>query len=178
MFAQDFFAGAMTVAGLGQGFMSSQAPALTKEVYGKSEDKTPYSLYLTRLSGTAVLSMGVMAFSLFVMNQDPKKAIGWGSVPWLWEKGHTLLNKVPQECGQPATPSVVWAIVTIVSIHACFSGAEYGNSFLLGTFGLLFANMVLGLVAPDTTAKLYGVDPATVDKVRYQLRLFAGYIFC
>lgn len=76
----------LTYAGLAQGFVSLEAPEVNIDMYG-GKDKSPLSIYFTRLAGAGVLSIGVIAFCLFTMDQDPMKAIGWG-VPWCgpWRK--------------------------------------------------------------------------------------------
>lgn len=84
------------------------------------------------------------------------------------EKASTLLNKVHDELGDNANLDLLWSVINIGCVYACFSGVNWGRNFLLGVFGLLGVNCILGIFSNKTNAEVYGHDPENMNDEQLQ----------
>ena len=89
----------MTVAGLGQGFLSLEAPEPSLDLYC-AKDKSLYSQACMRLTGAGVLSVGVLALCLFRFGTSVPQAIGWTLLIWIMEHARNLLNRLDKKSEQ------------------------------------------------------------------------------
>lgn len=156
-----FFTDAMTIASLGHGFLSMEAPEVSMDMYGADEDQKAdlYSKYTTQISGTAILSIGVLALCMFTLDVDLIKAIGWSSVVWIVHLGRTLLNKIPEKMGSSnSITETVYLALVIAQTHAAFTGAPYAKTLLKAAFGLGFVSSIFVILSPKKSVEFYGLE--------------------
>lgn len=146
---------AMTIAAIGQGFWSKEAPEHCLEFYG-TEDTGLYAQVCSRILGGGIFAIGVILLCLFTFDTSVHDALGWATVVWIAEHVRSLLNGWDAELqGSEPIGRYFWLIVSTFVAHACFTGADYADLAIKLSTALFALNCIIAIFNPVAAAAIY-----------------------